>query len=317
MKLFKHREFGDYFTDTFEFFKENYKGLFVNFIKLQGILFILLFVASHFHSQITLDYLTNSPMMTGEEVNLEDPYAGLIGLYSNYLNIPFLFVVILSSIMGVVSINFIPLYMELYRTQEREITFQDIINKYKENTKPILILSLILILLFIPLYIFIALGVIMSFITIVGWIFVIGFIISYFSQIWFYTNYYKQNGFSVLGDTFKIFKKQFFQISGATMLLSFIFIVIYYVLMIGIVLSLFDFNLEAKDPSEILKNNYPIYVQIIIQAIGLLIWSTALILTQVQQGMIFYSRVNDIDHVSERQDISSIGQTDINTLIQD
>lgn len=157
----------------------------------------------------------------------------------------------------------------------------------------------------------------MSIITIVGWVFVIGFIISYFSQIWFYTNYYKQNGFSVLGDTFKIFKKQFFQISGATMLLSFIFIIIYYVIMIGIVLSLFDFNLEAKTPSEIVKNSFSIYVQIITQTIGLLIWSTALILTQIQQGMIFYSRVNDIDRVSERQDISSIGQTDINTLIQD
>ncbi len=312
MQLLKNRDFGDYFSDTFQFFKENFKGLILNFFKLQGIPFILLIIAGYFYGNMMSEQVANG-MMDYDTSDPEAAAAQMGQIMATYLSAPFLILMILGCISSIISANYIPIYMELYRTNQGDISFSDIINKFKENGNQILILTLVLILLFIPIYIAFAIVFFISLFTIIGWIFVLGFCVSYFSLIWFDANYYKSGGFKTLGNTLTLFKGNFFKITGATTILLFIFMLIYYIILIGVMMlaagseSLIESMLS--NPAAIYSEEMIVAITIM-QTIGLIIGTAITLLIQIQQGVIFYSRINEIEQVSEYEDINSIGEDD-------
>ncbi len=310
MRLLKTRSFGDYFSDTFQFFKENFSGLILNFLKLQGILFVIIIVAMYFH----MDNIMNQ--LGGDMYNM-DTYPPDFSSISILL--PILTCLIVGIISTVISANYIPIYMELYRAKQKDISFNDILEKFKEHSKRMILLTLVLILLFIPIYIFFAITLFISMFTIVGWILVIAFYISYFSQIWYYSHYYQSSSFQTLSETFNLYKDNFFKTTGATSLLIAMFTIAYYILLACVMLfASDDYSSEAisADPFNILFNNMVIYM-VILQPILLVGGSIVSLLIQIQQGMIFYSRVNDIDQISEHEEIDSIGDKfDMNSFIK-
>lgn len=319
MQLLKNRDFGDYFSDTFQFFRENFKGLILNFLKLQGIIFILIFIALYFYSKVMNEQFANMMTNAGQVLTPEESMEQAYSMMASYLSLPFLCMMFLGIISSIISANYIPIYMELYRKQQSDISFNDIIEKFKERLKDILLLTVVLIVLFIPIYIIFAIVFFISMITIVGWIFVLGFFISYFTQIWFYSNYAKTGSFQTLGNTFTIFKDNFFKITGATSILLLIFIVGYYIVLFGLMLFISD----TSTMESIVSNMNSIYspemlgLLILTQVVGLIVGTIITLLVHIQQGMMFYSRINEIDQISEHEDIESIGNdSDSNTFIQ-
>lgn len=320
MQLLKKRSFGDYFSDTFEFFRINFKSLLLNFFKLQGVLLILILIAGYLYildmsgQMSSLMAISTNPNYTPGEA-----LPSMIPGFASFFTTSYIFMIILVSISTIITYNYIPIYMEIYRQKEGEITFRDILDKYKENAKHILTLSLILFLLAIPIYISVVVVTLISLITLIGWIFVLGFVFSYFSQIWFNVNYYQSGGFNNLGKTFELFKDNFFKMTGATVLLGFMFLLIYYISIIGISLFFSDpTSIESlqTDPSALYAGQMLI-ASLIIQIIGITVGPIIMILVHTQQGMMFYSRIDEINKISEHEDINSIGQSDMNTLIQD
>lgn len=320
MQLLKQRSFGDYFSDTFEFFRINFKNLLLNFFKLQGVLLILILITGYFYmldmsgQMMSIMEMGANPSYTPGDA-LPSMHSGL----SSFFTTTYILMLILVSISAIITYNYIPIYMEIYRQKEGEVTFREILEKYKENAKHILTLSLILFLLAIPIYISVVVVTLISLITLIGWIFVFGFVFSYFSQIWFNVNYYQSGGFNNFGKTFELFKDNFFKMTGATVLLGFMFLLIYYIFLIGV--SLFfsgPASIESlqTDPSAFYTGKMLI-TSIIIQIIGITVGPIIMLLVHTQQGMMFYSRIDEINKISEHEDINSIGRSDINTLIQD
>lgn len=318
MELLKSRTFGDYFNDTFQFFKTNFKLIITNFFKIQGILFILILISGYFfNTRLMEEALTNAGAFGAAPTqNPNEILSTFNSMFSMYLNLEFFAFIIITSISSIITINFMPIYMELYRDKKEDITFTDIIEKYKEHASKIILLTLSLVLLAIPIYLVTTIVFVISLITIIGWIFVIGFILSYMSQIWFHANYYKSGPFQALGNTFSIYKDHFFKITGATILFSLMFFIILYIVIIVAILTLAaSISVENffADPDS-LTNGTALIFMAIGQFINFLMGSIVTLLLQTQQGIIFYSRVNDIDQISEHQDINSIGETSINQL---
>lgn len=309
MQLLKNRDFGDYFSDTFQFFKENFKGLVLNYFKLQGILLILIIIAGYFYGTMMNEQITNG-MIGGNPSDPEAALSQITGLFSTYLSLSFLSIIILGSLSAIISANYIPIYMDLYNANQSDISFTDIVDKFKENAKRIVLLTLVLILLFIPIYIVVGIVFFITLFTLVGWIFVLGFCLSYFSQIWFNSNYYKSGAFQTLGDTFSLYKDNFWKITGATTILFFIIFLIYYIVVFGIAMLISNnsaLDSLAGDPTLIYSDGMMV-VMTVIQAFGLTVGTIITLLVQIQQGIIFYSRINEIEQISEHKDINSIGE---------
>ena len=321
MELLKSRNFGDYFNDTFQFFKINFKSIVANFFKIQGILLILILISGYFFNmRFTEDIMGNaSAFGATPPQNPNEILSELSSLFGMYLNLEFFIFIIATSISSIITINFIPIYMELYREKKDDITFTDIIDKYKEHASVIVLLTLSLVLLAIPIYLVTAIAFFISLITIVGWVFVLGFILSYMSQIWFHTNYYKSGPFQALGNVFSIYKDHFFKITGATILFSLMFFIILYIILMVVIFALAaTISIENLliGPNG-LSDSSTLMFMAISQLFNIIIGSIMTLLLQTQQGIIFYSRVNDLDQISEHQDINSIGEASVNQFIQD
>ena len=322
MQLLKNRDFGDFFSDTFQFFKENFKGLILNYFKLQGILLILLIIVGYFYMNMMNEFMLSNPAFNNPNPTPEEAMGMMQSMMGMYLNLPFLMLMIIGSLAGIVSANYIPIYMELYNTKQGDFGFNDIVDKFKENIGKILMLTLALVLLAIPIYIVLFIAFFITVFTLIGWIFVLGFVVSYFSQIWFYSGHYKAGAFSTLGNTFSLFKDNFWKMVGATTVLLLIFTLTYYILSMVIVLLVADSSITssvAENPMDFYSGEMLIFM-IVFQLFGIFIGTIITLLVQIQQGMMFYSRVNDIDQISEHEDINSIGnnppESDHSSFIQ-
>lgn len=278
-----------------------------HFFKLQSVFIILLILLGYTYNSSMSEQL----MDLNNNISPDVYNAKMQQLISSYLSFPFIMMMIIGCISATISVNFVPIYMDVYHNNDGMVTFQNILNKYKENVKNILLLLLTLIILFIPIYILITIATIISLITIVGWIFVLGFCLSYFNQIWYYSIHYKTTGFRSLKNTFSIFKDHFFKITGATALLGLIFSLAYYIIVFGIIYTMSDstsIEALANNPTSFYGEEFT-GIMMVIQLLGLFVGSIVMLLIYTQQGIIFYSRINAIDLISELEDINSIGNS--------
>lgn len=164
MQLYKSRDFGAFFQDTFAFIRQNGGHLFKNFFIINGIFILILMVLGYFLSQFYTEILFGS--LSGGDGSAIEAY-----LNENGATVAlFLFLLITIGFLSlVISYAYMPIYLKLYaKNNNTSFTSSDLINEYKAHIGKILIYLLTSILVAIPVFIIAGLTSFILIITIVG-----------------------------------------------------------------------------------------------------------------------------------------------------
>ena len=307
--LFKKREFSDYVSDTFQFFRVTGKHYLKSYFTICGIMLLLLVVFSYFLFQVYFDFFLNF----GKTNNNAD-------FFQNYVqnNIPiiiggavfmFLFIVLMSMLNYAIPV----IYMELYaKNKGNNFETKDILAKFKANFGRILVFFLGLIFLITPLLMlvfvllvllcFILIGIpllLLAVPTAVSWI-----TLSFYE----YLNHDK-GFFESLGSGFRHIKNQYFPNVGSL-------IIMYIIIQIGMsVFTIIPYmfgmvSIITSTQNQTATNDSVSTVKIlftIVMVISILMSYILNNLLLINQGLVYYSRREFDENISSQDSIDLIG----------
>ncbi|MEJ4087332.1 hypothetical protein [Galbibacter orientalis] len=149
MQLYKSRSFGDFFSDTFTFLKENGKHFYKNYFIINGIfiipLMVMIFFFFRFYNNIIFsDFTTGS----GDPfTNYIDENIGTVLIFGSLF-------FILGLLLGVINYAYTPIYFLLFEKHGgKNFTKNDLINELKTQLGKIFIFLLAGFLIAIPTFI--------------------------------------------------------------------------------------------------------------------------------------------------------------------
>ncbi|NRA92593.1 MAG: hypothetical protein HRU26_07895 [Psychroserpens sp.] len=309
MQLYKSRNFGMFFQDTFAFLRQNGIHLYKNFFIINGIFLMILMVMAYFFSKFYTEILfggiiDNNPNAFEEYMNEN---AGLFFLLASVF-------VVVGLISSIISYAYIPIYFKLYaKNDDNNFTAVDIINEYKVHIGAILIFLLsgiVMAFLIVPI------AGIISFIlviTLIGFLLlplVIGAVsLLYQGTLMEYLE--RDKGiWQSFGYSWTLMSSKFWPTVfcvGLFFLMSYIAqnvvaMIPYFAFIIDLVTGV---DAETVSPDEINKSASVMMVAIFMLTF---IVSTLLnIIVQVNQGIVFYSLKEDQENINTKNDIDLIG----------
>lgn len=308
-QLFKNRDFGDYISDTFGFFRQTGKHFMKIYFTINGIPLMIMLVLSYFLFQVYFDLLKTS--MSGQD------FSG----FENSMTENFPFIVILAILlflflifMSMLSYTVPVIYLDLYdKKKGNNFSVSDVVSALKSNFGKMLIffiaslfvitpiLIIVFILLFLLVFIIIGIPLLLFAIpTVFSWI-----ALSYYEYINFDKGY-----FEALSDGFSKMKSQYFPIVGSLMLIYIIiqvtmtvFTMIPYAFgMVSMVTSL-----EQNPGSTEGLATFGIMMAIIM-VITILMSYILNNLMLINQGLAHYSRRENDENIIAQDSIDLIGR---------
>lgn len=313
MQLYKSRDFGEYFQDTFAFIKQNGRHLFKHFIIINGIPLMILLVLGYFFSKFYGDIFSEG-MLNGNSSAI-DSY---INENSGGFSLLIITFVIIAFLAGMIWYAFVPFYLKLYQ-EKNGINFSssDIMNCYKTHLGKIFIFFICGLLLALPMLVGVSVLLLILAITIIGFLampMVIGALsLLYQGALMEYID--DQRG--IWGSfmySWKLMRSKFWAAIGCVGLFYLMSYVIQNVIAIipyafGMV-SLFT-EIEtntAGDGTAIQKT-----ITVMMLAIFLLTFfvsSLLNIILQINQGVVYYSLKEDIENINTKSVIDLIGSSE-------
>ncbi len=305
MQLYQTRTFGDYFQDTFSFFKNNGKHFFKNYFIINGVFLLILLVLGYFLTEFYTDFLfggiiSNDSTAVDAFINENGFIFGLIA---------FLFLIV-GLIAGVVSYAYVPIYLKLYAVEnEKNFDTNDITAVYKSNVSKLIIFLLTSILLAIPLMIVMMIVMFVLMITMIG-ILLLPFVLAALMLFYFMTLSEYLDGDKGIWDCFgyswELIKLKFWPTVGAVGLFYLmayiaqnIVIIIPYVFGVA---SIFSVNNDPEETASKMK-----VVMLIVFFLSFILGAILNNLTQLNQGLVYYSLKEENEHVNTKSIIDQIG----------
>lgn len=308
-QLFKNRDFGDYISDTFGFFRQTGKHFMKVYFTINGIPLMIMMVLSYFLFQVYFDFLKTS--MSGQD------FSG----FENSMTENFPFIVILAILlflflifMSMLSYTVPVIYLDLYdKKKGNNFSVGDVVSALKSNFGKMLIFFIASLFVITPivfivfgllfLMIFIIIGIPLLFFaipTVFSWI-----ALSYYEYINFDKGY-----FEALSDGFSKMKSQYFPIVGSLMLMYIIIQVTMTVFTMipyffGMV-SMFT-SLEQNPGSTDGLATFGIMMAIVI-VISILMSYILNNLMLINQGLVHYSRRENDENINAQDSIDLIGR---------
>lgn len=313
MQLYKSRDFGAFFQDTFAFIKQNGKHLFKNFFIINGIFLLILMVIGYFFSRFYTDVvfggIINNNQNAFEEYINEN--------FGVFITMILLFITV-GLISAVISYSFIPIYLKLYtKHQGKNFNASDLINEYKANIGKIFIFLICGIIIAIPLFIATGIVLFVLAITLIGFLLmplVFGAIsLLYQGSLMEYLENKKGiwNSFSY---SWTLISSKFWAAVGCVGLFYFMsYIAQNVIALIPYVFFIVDMVAEIQpngspDPNEIASSMTIMMVAIFL--LTFLVSSILNIIVQVNQGVVFYSLKEDMENINTKSDIDLIGSSE-------
>ncbi|ETN96522.1 hypothetical protein SAMN04487906_2908 [Zhouia amylolytica] len=304
MELYKSRTFGDFFSDTFAFLKQNGKHFFKQYFIINGV-FILAFIAVLFMGFYFFgDFLGLSGVQASsvDFENFANENAGVFILLISLL-------IIIVTIISVVNYTFTPFYLKLYEANGKNFSTKDIIATYKENIGKVILFFLVCILLMIPTAIVAAIPYIILMFTFVGVYWMVGIIMFIYNGAFLEYIHSKKGVFESFGYSMSlIFGKKFWHASGAiwlfylmigiVMLIPFLFL--YFFVIVSV---LTEQNLDQNPGSNITF----LVILLIVYALILILAIIANNFIQLNQGIVFYSLKEEKENINTKSVIDQIG----------
>ena len=278
MQLLQQRDFSSFFSDTFNFIKENGKHFFTNYFIINGIFLLIQLVKNYYVGQGVL--------------------------------LPVIFellYVLLAILFGVLNWTFVTIYLILYNERGIDFDYKDILNYYKGNVGKIIVFILVSFIIMIPAVIVFYIALLLSLITIVGPFIVYAAFILWFS-LSFYEYLYTNKGiFDCYGYGWTLLAKKFWATTGSTALLLVIILIIYMVALgfTGVFSSFIEMNTD--DPlggMKAFQRAFSAPATLIV----LTFMSVLVVLLQISQGIIYFSQKELLENISTSDDIDQIGK---------
>ena len=308
-ELFKKRDFGDYVSDTFQFFRQTGKHYLKNYFTICGILLLILAIFSYFLFQVYFDFFLNIGRINNNFEFIQS-YAenNAIVLIFGALFI-FLFIILLSMLTYSVPV----IYMDLYeKNNGNNFDTTAILTKFKAEFGRIFIFFLGLIFIITPLLILVfAILVLLCFI-IIGiplLLFAIPTAVSWITLSFYeYLNRDKPF-FKAFGSGFRHVRNQYFPNIGSLMVMY---------VMIQIAMSMFTMFPYAFGMASILTSTQNGSVPdesmstmkillTIVMVISILMSYILNNLLLINQGLVYYSRRENDENISSKDSIDLIG----------
>jgi len=308
--LYKKRDFSDYVSDTFQFFRETGKHYFRNYFTICGVLLMVLVVLSYFLFQLYFDFFLNfDPSNNNAHFlqNLIQNNAAVIFLGAIFM---FLFIILLSMLNYSIPV----IYMDLYdKNKGNNFETKDILNVFKSKFGRIIVFFLGLIFLITPLLMFLFVLLILLCFILIGIPMLLFFIPAAVSWITlsFYEYFNHDKGFfESLGNGFKHLKNQFFPNVGALMIM-------YIIIQISMsVFTIIPYMFGMASMLTSTQNGGPInsdslstvkIMLTIVMVISMLMSYVLNNLLLVNQGLVYYSRREYNENISSQDSIDLIG----------
>lgn len=309
INLFKKRNFSDLLSDSFSFFKLEGKHFFKNYFIVNGIFLLLLIVLSYFLFQVYFEALSS----------------GMYGVNSNYSfadellneNLPLIvssavFFAILMLFITLINFAYPVIYLKLYeKNNGNGFQIKDIANELKSKIGKMFLFFLLSLILILPLIIILfSILILLSFVLIGIPLLIISFPLLFsLMSLSLYDYLNNDNGFfSAIKTAFGYIFKQFWMIIGSTIIMYIIIQTVMTVIsmipyFIGMI-SIFS-TLETSNDQEAFSALG--ILMIVIFIISILANYILHNLLMINQGMIYYSIREKIEHKSSYTDIDSIG----------
>ncbi len=309
MQLYKSRDFGAFFQDTFSFLRQNGGHLYKNFFIINGIFILILMVLgyffSKFYSEILFGNLANNP--TAIENYINENIETFILFFILFFTV--------GLVSAVVSYSFVPIYLKLYAKNDgKGFSTSDIVNEYKANIGNIFIYLICAIIVAIPVFILAGIVSFILAITIIGFILlplVIGTVSLFYQGTLMEYIENQKSIWQSFSYSWTLMSSKFWAAIGCVglfFLMSYIVqnIVVLIPYFVFIVDMMTDIDAGTVATSQEISKSASI-MMIFIFVLSYFIGLVLNLIVQVNQGVVFYSLKEDMENINTKSDIDLIG----------
>ncbi|TJY36230.1 hypothetical protein [Pontimicrobium aquaticum] len=311
MQLYKSRGFSAFFQDTFTFIKQNGKHYFKHFFIVNGIFLLILMAIGYLISKFYTDILFGGIIQGGNSSNQIDAYINEnFGLFI-LLMIVF---IVTALVAGLISYSYTAIYLKLYSENDgKNFDTKQIVQVYKQNLGKLFIFLICGILLGIPLAFVLGIGAFILIITIIGFL-LLPFLAGAFSLFYNMTlmEYLEQKRgiWDSFGYAWTLMTKKFWAAVGSVGLFYLMAYVVQnvitlipYLFFMG---SLFT-NIPESNPNPEEIGATFMVMMLVVFFITFIVGIILNNITQLNQGIVFYSLKEDNENVNTKSVIDQIG----------
>ena len=309
MQLYKSRDFGALFQDTFSFLKQNGKHFFKQFFIVNGVFLLILLALGYaftkFYSELVFGgVLQNNPNAFDDYMNEN------FGIFV-LLFIAFLFIGLIAAL---IAYAFVPIYLQLYNKQSNtNFGTKAIVDQYKKHLGKLFTFLICGIVIGIPF--FLAMGIVgfIMAITIVGVLglpFLIAMALLFYSMTLMEYLENKRGIWDSFGYAWTLMRSKFIPAVGCVGLFYFMSYILqniitmipYFFFMASFIV---DIENQSANPQELGAT-----LTIVMLAVFFLAFIVGAVLNnivQLNQGIVFYSLKEDNEHINTKHVIDQIG----------
>lgn len=311
MQLYKSRDFSAFFQDTFAFLKQNGKHYFEHFFIINGIFLLILMIISYFVSEFYTEFWFGGVLQNGNSSSVIDDYMN--ENFGIFILLALVFIIV-GLLAGLISYSYTAIYLKLYiKSGGKNFKTQQIIETYKQNIGKLFIFLFCGILLAIPLMFVLSIGVFILVITIIGFLlipFLIGAVSLFYNMTLMEYLENKRGIWDSFSYALTLISKKFWSSIGSVglfYLMSYVvqnvITLIPYLFFMG---NLFTTTPESNPNPQEIGSTY-MSIMLAVFFITFIVGAILNNITQLNQGIVFYSLKEDNENINTKSVIDQIG----------
>lgn len=305
-QLYKQRSFSDLINDTFLFFKSTGKNYFRNYFIINGGILLILILLIYIVSKVFFDGLFSSFGTPNAVQIVEDYFSDNLGYFIATSIVTGIVIILLTML----SYSFPVIYLKLMETNEKPETSQ-IAAALKAKAGKIIIFALLSLVTFIPIaaictaictiLVFVLIGIPLFIIVVAAltcWIF-----LSFFDYLNNDTDY-----FTAMGNGYRMLMNKFWHYTGVTAIFFLIVYIVHSIIsFIPYFIGMFSMFTERINDSENMDLSFFGIMMLITIILSVLLSFVLTNLTIINQGIIYYSSLENQQNTTLHSDIDQIG----------
>jgi len=311
MQLYKSRGFSAFFQDTFSFIKQNGKHYFKHFFIINGIFLLILMVIGYFISKFYSEFLFSGVLQSGNNNTVVDDFMN--ENFGVFIILVIVFIVF-GLIAGLISYSYTAIYLKLYSENDgKNFDTQQIIQVYKQNIGNLFVFLICSIIIGIPLVFVLGFGVFLLAITIIGFLLMpilFGAFMLFYNMTLMEYLQQKRGIWDSFGYAWTLMSKKFWAAVGSVGIFYLIAYVaqnvitmIPYLFFMG---SMFTTIPEGNTSPEEIGASFMV-VMLVVFFITFIVGTILNNVTQLNQGIVFYSLKEENENINTKSVIDQIG----------
>lgn len=311
MQLYKSRGFSAFFQDTFSFIKQNGKHYFKHFFIINGIFLLILMVIGYFISKFYSEFLFSGVLQGGNNNTVVDDFMN--ENFGVFIILVIVFIVF-GLIAGLISYSYTAIYLKLYSENHgKNFDTQQIIQVYKQHIGNLFVFLICSIIIGIPLMVVLGIGVFVLAITIIGFLLMpilLGAFMLFYNMTLMEYLQQKRGIWDSFGYAWTLMTKKFWVAVGSVG----IFYLIAYVAQNVITLVPYIFFMGSLFTTVPEGNTSPEEIGASLMIMMLVVFFITFIvgiilnnITQLNQGIVFYSLKEENENINTKSVIDQIG----------